>query len=52
MIFVNIFIAKKWTENWFYALIVLALTILCSYLSAITVGKWSAKMKTLKLNWQ
>lgn len=45
MIIVNIFITKGWTGSWGYASAVAVLTIICAYISFITVGSWSAKMK-------
>lgn len=47
MIIVNLFITEGWVGKWRYAFAVLAITIVCAYLSNAIVGKWSAKMKTV-----
>ncbi len=45
MIIVNVFITIGWVGNWWYALFALVLSVICAYVSNITLGEWSSRRK-------
>lgn len=48
MIIVNIFITVKWTENWFYGVLVVLISSAIAYISTVTIGAWSGKRRSLQ----
>lgn len=49
MTVMNVFVNYKLIDDWIYALGVFAITVFVSFISTITVGKWSANRKKLSL---
>lgn len=47
MIIVNIFITMGWLGDWGYAIVVLLISLLCAYVSTVTIGRWSVRKKML-----
>jgi len=47
MIVVNVFVNFDWTRNWLYAILVVLIAITLSYLSTVTIGRWSDKKKKM-----
>ena len=45
MIVVNVFISLGFIGNWWYAIIVMLITLVISFISTYSVGQWSAKRK-------